>query len=367
MILTSNHFEPLCIKLTARMGMNKRIVLLLNASAFVLLTVFIILHVNDHHKIRSSLMEINEESSENVFNWVPGRPLAGFREDKVTDLLDFRNESVQWIGHAKTDLSFEDSLTLMRGLCSLNPEHSGEMMSSNSPRAILSDLRKGGGFANCGHLSILLTALVRSNAVNARKWRLEGQDGLGGNTHAVVEIYLPNLGKWVLLDPLYNAYFSRNGEPMGVMELRNALLKGNYQGINIDRVMNQRQRKEETENAGSYRKFIERHIEHILLEKRSDVAYKSMYRYGMFNRWARLIDELPRPVQRFVDNAVGQREVLVHYLDGHAERYHALRYYYGFRLILFLWGVSFLWMLLGIISFRVKNKTRSEATENRID
>ena len=109
------------------MGMNKRIVILLNACAFVLLTVFIILHVNDHHKIRLSLMEINEESSEKVFDWVPGRPLAGFREDKVTDLLDFRNESVQWIGHAKTDLSFEDSLTLMRGLCSLNPEHSGEM------------------------------------------------------------------------------------------------------------------------------------------------------------------------------------------------------------------------------------------------
>lgn len=84
--------------------------------------------------------------------------------------------------------------------------------------------------ALCGTFARLLVAAARVGGYDARllhlRPRAAGPAGpwLDPNTgHYTAELFLPSLGRWVIMDPLYNAHFLVDGMPAGALELHSAI------------------------------------------------------------------------------------------------------------------------------------------------
>jgi len=105
-------------------------------------------------------------------------------------------------------------------------------------------LGKGKDFGiNCRSLSIALTECLLAIGIKARVVYIMPFSPYDHDNHVVVEAWIDSLGKWVMLDPTYNLFFSRNDEPLGVLELRKALANqeelafsegANYNGEPLD-------------------------------------------------------------------------------------------------------------------------------------
>ncbi|HEC23465.1 MAG TPA: transglutaminase domain-containing protein [Chloroflexi bacterium] len=81
--------------------------------------------------------------------------------------------------------------------------------------------------AQCGNFATLFAAASGSVGLTAiRTWYLEGADGAGGQGHVANEVWVPELNKWVMFDPMNNAYVLIDGEPASLLEVRRAVLNG---------------------------------------------------------------------------------------------------------------------------------------------
>jgi hypothetical protein len=67
-------------------------------------------------------------------------------------------------------------------------------------------------------------ALAHASGLCARQWGFSF-DGFGGHGHTIVELFDRQRGRWVMVDVYNNFHFvdAETGEPMGALELREAL------------------------------------------------------------------------------------------------------------------------------------------------
>lgn len=91
--------------------------------------------------------------------------------------------------------------------------------------------------ALCGAFARLFVAAARVGGFDARLLHLRprgagpGSPWLDPNTgHYTAEIFLPSSGRWVVMDPLYNAHFLVDGMPAGALDLHRALERARPSG-----------------------------------------------------------------------------------------------------------------------------------------
>lgn len=79
--------------------------------------------------------------------------------------------------------------------------------------------------AQCGNFATLLAASSASvGLLHLRTWYLLSYDGPGGQGHVANEVWVPELDKWVFLDPMNNAYVLFDGQPASLLEVRQMVL-----------------------------------------------------------------------------------------------------------------------------------------------
>ena len=77
---------------------------------------------------------------------------------------------------------------------------------------------------NCVALSTVLAECLLSIGIKARKVFIMPCSPYDGDNHVVVNAYIKELGKWMMLDPTLNAYLSdEEGQILSILELRNHL------------------------------------------------------------------------------------------------------------------------------------------------
>jgi len=96
---------------------------------------------------------------------------------------------------------------------------------AKDPISIIEAARQGERF-RCVEYSVVLAGALNSVGIPARTLGLKTADmqtRQSGAGHVVVEAYLPDLGKWVMLDGQWNALPERSGVPLSALECRRAL------------------------------------------------------------------------------------------------------------------------------------------------
>ncbi|MBL4888757.1 MAG: transglutaminase domain-containing protein [Candidatus Lindowbacteria bacterium] len=104
-------------------------------------------------------------------------------------------------------------------------------------RTTLESIRNGelaGGL--CSEYSVVFLQASQSQGFQPRIVSLESSTGSG---HRVVEVWSKSFNKWIMMDPLFDLHYEKDGVPLGVLELHDALLNskndGNGESVDLKR------------------------------------------------------------------------------------------------------------------------------------
>ena len=105
-------------------------------------------------------------------------------------------------------------------------EHDGDNRPARSSALyILQEAEKGQRF-RCVEYSLVANQCLSSLGFRVRNLGLMTKDVSNvryGAGHSVNEVYIPDLKKWVLIDPQFDAMSMQNGIPLNAVELQNAI------------------------------------------------------------------------------------------------------------------------------------------------
>ena len=97
---------------------------------------------------------------------------------------------------------------------------------------------------NCLAMSIVLFECLLALRVRARVMYMMPKNAQDGDNHVVVEAYVPDRNKWIMLDPTYGSYcLNSEGEILNLYEIRNCIAQDteyyfsasmNYNGNPVD-------------------------------------------------------------------------------------------------------------------------------------
>lgn len=279
-----------------------------------LLGLSLLFPVFDAHAVRAALFSVKETADRGDLEWPPDQAPEWYRSDPVSLYWEFRDDALATIRGSESE--WEADLALMQHVRTLGGN--GPIIRSDSISKIRDFLRQGKS-ANCAHYSWLLMAYLRSIGREARAWGLDEKDGLGGNGHAVVEVWLDSRKKWVLLDPFNNAFFTREDIPLSLFEIRDALL-GQPGSLQVH------QESPFEMPASKLPGYYTRHILNISLDGAGNLISRNQNRFGPLGFARAFIRKLPRYPKRAIACLFGKGDLRVHYLDGFSAPYHAGRY-----------------------------------------
>jgi hypothetical protein len=88
--------------------------------------------------------------------------------------------------------------------------------------------------AQCENFSTLYVAAVTSMGLpNVRTWHFVSGDGWNRFGHIANDVWVPELGRWVMVDPMNNAYALVDGAPGSIIDVREALLTGHAERLEV--------------------------------------------------------------------------------------------------------------------------------------
>jgi hypothetical protein len=93
---------------------------------------------------------------------------------------------------------------------------------------LLADYREGGYL--CGTIAPLLVQAVTALGGHARRVELRFTPG---DSHVVTEVWSDHHGKWVVLDPDYDVYFTAGGVPLHALELHRHWAAGTIDAVTV--------------------------------------------------------------------------------------------------------------------------------------
>ena len=87
---------------------------------------------------------------------------------------------------------------------------------------------KNDGYAlNCRYISLAFTQILLSAGFCARWVICNSMDLRDEECHCVTEVYVNQLGKWIVVDPSFGLfYFNKNGELLSLIEMRKMIAEG---------------------------------------------------------------------------------------------------------------------------------------------
>jgi hypothetical protein len=251
------------------------------------------------HRVRLIVTDFHEVSSE-AFMTQP--PLAlrpfGYREDDPADLARFRAIAEPIVAGAAADGDKLRRLgdyiySLRRGV----PSAEREVREGLS--VILNSMEQGEP-QGCSQMSVVLAAFWRSLGGHTRGIRWTNPKGTLG--HVAVELYSAAHQRWMYYDMNVNGYGAdQHGLPLSIAALRANLLTG--EGLDL------------IVNAAAHDWSIAE-FESVLRDNpvawyalNNDLLYmEPNRRFGSFNRFFPWLVRLPYPLDRVIDNLVGQRD-----------------------------------------------------------
>ncbi len=118
--------------------------------------------------------------------------------------------------------------------------------------------KKSGFGINCAMLSNVLARCLMSVNMHAREVKLIPYSPYDFDSHRVVQVYINELGKWIMLDPTYSSYVMNNqGNILNIAEIR--LLLADQEEVVFNQEINYNGRKMESDSM-FYKEYLAKNM-----------------------------------------------------------------------------------------------------------
>jgi len=144
----------------------------------------------------------------------------------LEDVTFFRHELASVL--TEVDSTWDRALRIRDWLSTSGYKVAMPGLTTRSPREAYIQMRHGKPVL-CGNLAEIYAALCESAGLIARSVGLSLmiRDGnFGSDTHAGVEVWIPEMGGWIYQDPTFNCYWQVDGRPASALQLHDALMDG---------------------------------------------------------------------------------------------------------------------------------------------
>lgn len=210
---------------------------------------------------------------------------------------------------------------------------------------------------SCYNDAILLSTLMQKESYFARIIVLNGNDGLGGTGHNIVEVWIDSLDKWIALDPQNSVCFKNiEGEFLSVIELREAVL-GSY---NEKEFLNSIEVVQFIDNT-HLAKYVYQLYKPLIgdlsfysnnnfytesrtssIRKISDRIEKQFDVFGVYAIWS----------GRWLRSVFGTRITLYRFMDDYNDKsYNPESWFYSYLIFFWIWIISILLIIIIFINF----------------
>lgn len=151
-----------------------------------------------------------------------------------SEVLEFiKSEGIE----IPTDRSLDSALKLMDKVSKLYHHDGVNSVHDRQNRGTVAQIKFAKmhkGFTNCRGMAIILSGILRSCGYKATFVECRPVKSDVYDIHVVCEVFINELDKFVMLDPSQNLIFYRNGQPLSLIELRNALCEFKEDEITIN-------------------------------------------------------------------------------------------------------------------------------------
>lgn len=144
-------------------------------------------------------------------------------EKKALDSIDFLRDNLDNIEQIKNET--EKAIYIMNILCT-NIQHNGMMglCKKRDSISLLNNAKKNNKCLNCRGLAIVLSEILNIFGIRARYIVCEPYEKKCCDNHVIVETYIKEENKWIMLDPSYNLFFRDNkGRLLSISEYKKYL------------------------------------------------------------------------------------------------------------------------------------------------
>ncbi len=174
-------------------------------------------------QVRNGLVATSAPESE--FRWVPDNRPAEFRQEAGRIPPEIQAAVRAALGDERTAPGTWDSALALARHLSAGTRVIGGAIQSDTVSAYLAIRKSGGGY--CADYTQVMNGLAYAAGIDIREWGMSFGN-FSGDGHAFSEVYDPERGKWVFLDPFYSFYVldASSGEPLSVLEFAAALRGG---------------------------------------------------------------------------------------------------------------------------------------------
>ena len=312
-----------------------------------------------HHEFRVSVNKVIEKDKREFFvdepkaineymRWEDKDVVKGF-EYPLPDSISEQGKSLNQV------------LDIMTVLAKLYSER--ELINKNipeSPESIRDFFFQNNYRGSCYNDAILLSTLMQKEFYFARIIALNGNDGLGGTGHNIVEVWIDSLDKWVTLDPQNNVCFNNTeGEFLSVIELREAVLGSDNEKefLNSIEVV---QFVDNTQLANYVYKLYKPLIEDLSFYSNNDfyTESKTSFIREISDRIEKQFDVLGVYAiwsGRWLRSVLGTQITLYRFIDDYNnESYNPEVWFYSYLVFFWIWIISVFLIIIIFVNFIVK-------------
>ena len=312
-----------------------------------------------HHEFRISVNRVIEKDKREFFvdepetineymRWEDKKVVKGF-EYPLPDSISEQGKSLQNV------------LNIMSVIAELYSER--ELINKHipeSPESIRDFFFQNNYRGSCYNDAILLSTLLQRESYYARIIGLNGNDGLGGTGHNIVEVWIDSLDKWVALDPQNNVCFKNTeGEFLSVIELREAFLDSD----NEKEFLNSIEVVQFIDNA-HLAKYVYK-LYKPLIKDLSFYSNNDFYTESRTSFVRKISDRIEKQFNvlgvyaiwsgRWLRSVLGTRITLYRFMDDYNNKsYNSEGWYYSYLIFSLIWIISVFLIIIIFVNFIIK-------------
>jgi len=307
---------------------------------------------SDGYRRRAALFEMGRLTDRSQADWSPSERPEWYAVDSTEALAPYTPLAHSIAGKGDTHTRAKRLLTYVSELADGLPEDTEnvDLVDSDDVAEIMAALQSPDYIGNCAHFAAILHTLSQAAEIQSRYIGISGDGWIDGRGHGILEVFLPESGNWMVLDPYYHvAFYDTEDRPLSILDIRDRIEAGRQDEISLvqGELHTGRIRPDDESVLDVYGRMIQRVVyvgSSNSLDGRRAIYDSWLARTIRLKTW-------PRPIRRAMENLVWNLDRRFIYID-RPELEDPFIPYYVFRASVALTLIGFVWLVLALLRSR---------------